>query len=236
MTARKITVTGRFRYADGRPATGTLSFTPTSVVTDPTTVERIEVSPIFITLGTDAQGASSPGFFSVDLTATTGPDVNPTGWGWIVREQIKGITHREGYTINLPYDTPGGAVDLANVVPPAPVADPTFAAAATGGASAPSGDPSIDTATVNAAKAAGLTLQPGTYVVNKITVDTGDALLLSPSTVLRLADGVNDNLIESAGYDTFVGTDATATPHNFTIAGGTLDGNKAGNPTGKDVV
>ena len=76
-------------------------------------------------------------------------------------------------------------------MPSAPVADPTFAAAATGGASAPSGDPSIDTATVNAAKAAGLTLQPGTYVVNKITDASGRTVHVA-GTLSRLQGGLPD--------------------------------------------
>src|SRR3954468_19031145 len=118
MAASTVTVTGRYRYANGQPATGRVEFTPNTVVIDTTTDEQIEMTPVVATLGRDAQGFSDPGFFSVALTATNGTGVNPSGWGWTVREQIHGVgSNREPYSISLPFNTPGGTVDISDLVP-----------------------------------------------------------------------------------------------------------------------
>ena len=43
--------------------------------------------------------------------------MNPTGWMWTVREQIEGVSGRERYATALPADTPGGTVNLSDLVP-----------------------------------------------------------------------------------------------------------------------
>lgn len=99
------------------------------------------------------------------------------------------------------------------------------------GAAAPTGVAATDTATVNAAKAAGLRLQAGTYVVNPLTISTGDLLIGSGrgNTVLQLAAGTNAPMVKSAGFDglTMTGSN-TSGAGTFSIRELSLDGNAAG--------
>lgn len=56
------------------------------------------------------------GFLSVQLPSTNDPDLNVTGWGYLVTEHIP--NGRPPYTIEVPHNS--GAIDLATVVPATP--------------------------------------------------------------------------------------------------------------------
>jgi hypothetical protein len=107
----------------------------------------------------------------------------------------------------------------------------------------PSGDTSGATdaaailAAVNAAATAGggaVTLGAGAFTVTKLTLKTGVRLVGAGryATTVTLANGVNDNLIETTSFATLTGTDTTATPYAFAVEHLTLDGNKANQSAG----
>lgn len=92
-------------------------------------------------------------------------------------------------------------------------------------AAAPTGNAATDTATVNSAKAAGLQLQPGTYVINPIVMNTGDELIGSGwGTILQAANGTNAHLVTMSAQAYF-----------WKIADVRFNGNKA-NQTAGDIL
>lgn len=108
---------------------------------------------------------------------------------------------------------------------------------------APSGDTTGVTdqgaiqAAINTAAAAGggaVYLAAGAFTVTKLTLKTGVRLVGAGryATTLTLANGVNDNLIETANFAALTGTDATSTPYAFAVEHLTLDGNKANQTSG----
>jgi hypothetical protein len=76
-------------------------------------------------------------------------------------------------------------------------------------------------------------LAGGLFYSTKITLPTGVKLRGSGrnATILQLANGVNDNLIETTSFSTLTNSDTTSTPYGFGVEAMTLDGNKA-NQTG----
>lgn len=107
-----IDVTGTYTQRNGDPAVGRVVFTsPQVVVVDG---EIIVPRHIVGTLDED-------GLVAVELPATDDPDIDPVGWTWQVREDIRGL-HRE-YSIEVPYD--GGPIDLADVVHVVPIEETT---------------------------------------------------------------------------------------------------------------
>jgi hypothetical protein len=105
----KITVTDRFTDPAGKPLRGQVVFTPSIRYIDVPDGATVPVHPVTTTLRVD-------GSISVALPATTGSDVNPTGWVWDVEEQLIGGKSADVYSIALPYDGPSTVV-LRNLAP-----------------------------------------------------------------------------------------------------------------------
>lgn len=114
-----ITVTGTYKTmtAGGTLATGQVVFTPTTVLVDSIGDEIIYPAPFTAVL--------VAGSFSIQLPATNDPQLQPQGWTYRVQELINGTTASRDYLIQLSYATPGGAIDLADLVPVAAL-DPTL--------------------------------------------------------------------------------------------------------------
>lgn len=105
-----MTVRGRFLDPSGRPLSGSLVFRAPATLTFPA-ADVILGGPVTVQL--DAQGA-----IEVTLPATDAPDMDPTGWAYIVTEQLSGIPVGRSYNVLLPRVEP--EVDLADIAPTDP--------------------------------------------------------------------------------------------------------------------
>lgn len=112
-------ITGNYVTASGVPATGRVTFTPTSRVIDQNNAVIVEDS---VSATLDVNGA-----FSVTLPTTDNSALNPTGWVYEVSVRIRGSRPRKFFA-SLPYGD-GSAVNINNEisVQPAPVASTPFA-------------------------------------------------------------------------------------------------------------
>ena len=107
-----VTVLGTFLTPEGDPSTGTITFTPSSWLTNSGANVAIPNSPTTKTLGT-------AGNFSVLLPITDDPDLSPDNWVYNVSEVVDGVS--QNYNILLPGTVAvGGTVFLADLVPAAP--------------------------------------------------------------------------------------------------------------------
>jgi hypothetical protein len=107
-----VTVLGTFLTPEGNPSTGTITFTPSSWLTNSGANVAIPNSPTTKTLGT-------AGNFSVLLPITDDPDLSPDNWVYNVSEVVDGVS--QNYNILLPGTVAvGGTVFLADLVPAAP--------------------------------------------------------------------------------------------------------------------
>lgn len=104
-----VTVTGKWAASDGSgtPGSGYVTFTPNAILTDGALGIILEAQPLTATL--DAAGA-----ISTSLMATDDTDLSPSGWAYIVTEQITGFPPRT-YVLQFPAaQTP---VDLSTKAP-----------------------------------------------------------------------------------------------------------------------
>lgn len=106
-----VRVTGTYLMPDGTPLSGHVEFSPPTLITF-SGADVFVAGPLVATL--DENGA-----FSVELPATDNPDMNPSDWAWVVREQLDGVRRNRKYVVYLPASRV--AVDLADVAP----SDPT---------------------------------------------------------------------------------------------------------------
>ncbi|MFI0737880.1 phage tail protein [Streptomyces sp. NPDC021100] len=105
-----MTVRARFLAPDGTPLSGALVFRAPATLTFPA-ADVILGGPVTVQL--DAQGG-----IEVTLPATDAPDMDPSGWAYIVTEQLSGIPVGRSYNIVLPRAQP--EVDLADIAPTDP--------------------------------------------------------------------------------------------------------------------
>ncbi|MFE5558647.1 hypothetical protein [Streptomyces sp. NPDC056544] len=110
-----MTVRARFLAPDGTPLSGALVFRAPAVLTFPQ-ADVILGGPVSVQL--DAQGS-----IEVTLPATDAPDMDPSGWAYVVTEQLSGIPVGRSYNIVLPKAQP--EVDLADIAPTDP-SKPTY--------------------------------------------------------------------------------------------------------------
>lgn len=110
-----VTVTGRYLAPNGRPLTGSVTFRAPAVLTFPDS-DVILGGPVVATLNASGQLEVDGG--PVVLPATDAPDMDPTGWSYIVTEQLAGVPSNRSYNILLPAEFPD--VDLADIAPTDP--------------------------------------------------------------------------------------------------------------------
>jgi len=116
-----VVVAGTFITPEGIPSTGTVSFTPSSWLTNPGANVAIPNSTVTKALGT-------AGDFTVTLPITDDPDLNPEGWIYTVSEVIDGVS--QSYNIAIPEAAiVGGTVFLADLAPVAPAGPEYFSLA-----------------------------------------------------------------------------------------------------------
>jgi len=116
-----VVVAGTFITPEGIPSTGTVSFTPSSWLTNPGANVAIPNSTVTKALGT-------AGDFTVTLPITDDPDLNPEGWIYTVSEVIDGVS--QSYNIAIPEAAiVAGTVFLADLAPVAPAGPEYFSLA-----------------------------------------------------------------------------------------------------------
>lgn len=87
----------------------------------------------------------------------------------------------------------------------------------------------IQTASAAASSTSGTTVKltaGQTYLTTGIVPRTGVTFDLNGSEI-KLADGANASAVKTFDYDTLTGSDSTASPRDFKIVNGYIDGNKA---------
>jgi hypothetical protein len=182
-----VTVRGRYLSPDGRPLSGSVVFRAPAQLTFPQS-DVILGGPVIAQL--DAQGS-----IEVTLPATDAPDMDPSGWAYIVAEQLAGIPAGRSYNILLPRAAP--LVDLADIAPTDPakpnyvgVPGPKGDTGATGpaGARGPTGDPGATGAT-GTAGTPGVVQSVNGKSSASITLTSGDVGALA-TTAVGVANGV----------------------------------------------
>lgn len=103
MTFTEVVVTRTYRAADGRPASGSVLFTPSSVMVNGDTVIEAPVTAAL----------ASSGIMSITLVANTDSATSPVGVAYLVEERLTGQPTRR-YAVIVPHDQ-GGTVDLATL-------------------------------------------------------------------------------------------------------------------------
>jgi len=128
-----VTATYRLRLSDGTtvPATGYVTFTPTTRLQDGGSSEILPVAPVRAVL-------DSGGHISVTLMATDDPDLAPTGWGYEITTNVGGTS--DSYFAVFPAAIP--TVDLSTVAPAS--VTPLVGYVALSAVGAPTGVASLD--------------------------------------------------------------------------------------------
>ena len=110
MAFTTITVTASYKKADGTTAaSGNVTFLATNTMTDSS--NNNIVAPTLVT-GT----LNNSGAISVTLTATDDTTTQPTGTTYEVTENIDEAGQNK-YNIEVPYNSTGGTLDLADITP-----------------------------------------------------------------------------------------------------------------------
>jgi hypothetical protein len=199
-----VTVTRDYDLADGTDPTGTVTFTPTTVMVNGVTVVA---APVKARLDVD-------GVLSIALAANTDPDTTPANSYYLVREDVGGAVR--SYYVQIRHDA-GVSVNLATLDSISAVTAPDSVTLATLLAGkqnvfrmpAASGSSATDTAVITAAIAAapaGYTLQfdasGGAYKIQtplawakKLTLD------LQGATFQAAAGGLHEWLSVTSGGD-----------------------------------
>lgn len=104
-----ITVTANYPGGDGTALTGQVTFTPSTDLVDTTGQVIIRAAPVTEQL--------VAGRLSVVLLCTDNASISPSGWYWIVTEQLAGAPNRI-YNVFIPHS--GTSVDLSTLAPVIP--------------------------------------------------------------------------------------------------------------------
>lgn len=87
------TVFGQFIRINGDPDAGTLSFTPSTMITD--------ASSVIVLRGPVSVDLNAEGYFEVELPCTDDRDLVPVGWTYTARIRLAGSQPRE-FDFRLP--------------------------------------------------------------------------------------------------------------------------------------
>jgi lysophospholipase L1-like esterase len=112
MTVR-VAVRGTFIKPNGTPAAGQVSFTPRVQTILNDNADTITVQSV----SADLDGT---GHFTVNLQATDDPDINPSGWTYLVQESVYGGGVGRTYDISVPAAAVGTGIDLVTLAPVSP--------------------------------------------------------------------------------------------------------------------
>lgn len=104
------TVTGTFRWGNGAPQNGFVTFAPSTDLVDSTGHVIVPALPV--------TGTLYAGTLSISLLCTDNADISPSGWYWIVTVNIAGGPARAPYNVQIPAGA--GSIDLASLAPVSP--------------------------------------------------------------------------------------------------------------------
>lgn len=97
----------------GSPATGQVTFQPSTVLYDADTEEI--VLPRSFTAHLDEHGE-----FNIDLPATDDPDLSPTGWTYRVEERVDSRLVRPAWRLAVPLAAQADGISMVDVAPSTP--------------------------------------------------------------------------------------------------------------------
>jgi hypothetical protein len=118
-TPTLITVTGKHTKRDGvTPETGTVVFQAPGFVRS--SADKQVISPGKTTAVLDSTGA-----YSFAVFACTDPVWNSVNWSYTVIVNLS--EHRETFDFSIPYDQPGGTIDMAEMAPEPPAGGINYA-------------------------------------------------------------------------------------------------------------
>jgi hypothetical protein len=103
-----ITVAGQLLKVDGTPEIGTITFA--AGVYSLYSHDSVAQVPSRMSVALDANGN-----FEIDVPATDDPDWSPVNWTYTLI--IKLANDYSIYEVSIPYDTPGGMLSLAELIP-----------------------------------------------------------------------------------------------------------------------
>lgn len=190
-----VTVRGRFLSPDGRPLSGSVVFRAPAQLTFPQ-ADVILGGPVVAQL--DAQGA-----IEVVLPATDAPDMDPSGWAYIVAEQLAGIPAGRSYNILLPRAQP--EVDLADIAPTDPSKPNYVGVPGPAGPAGPAG-PRGDTGATGTTGATGPVGVPG--VVQSVNGKSAAAVVLAAVDVGAVANTGGYSRMDGTLHVVYAGTQA----------------------------
>lgn len=190
-----VTVRGRFLSPDGRPLSGSVVFRAPAQLTFPQS-DVILGGPVVAQL--DAQGA-----IEVVLPATDAPDMDPSGWAYIVAEQLVGIPAGRSYNILLPRAQP--EVDLADIAPTDPSKPNYVGVPGPAGLAGPAG-PRGDTGATGTTGATGPVGVPG--VVQSVNGKSAAAVVLAAVDVGAVANTGGYSRMDGTLHVVYAGTQA----------------------------
>jgi hypothetical protein len=107
-TPTSITIRGTYLRPDGTPDAGAITF-------DSSTFVRHGASDDVIAPGTLTATLDADGDVQLIVPATDDPAWSPVGWTYRVTVQLSGV--RLQFDAAVPYDTPGGTLDLSELLP-----------------------------------------------------------------------------------------------------------------------
>ena len=105
-----ITITGTVRGIVG-PVAGRLVFASSTLVRDDSSNDVMVPTEITAIVGADGE-------LNVQIPATDDPGFSPVGWTWEVRPHFPGW--KTPFSVAIPYDAPGGELDLSELTPVPP--------------------------------------------------------------------------------------------------------------------
>ncbi|MFJ9646721.1 hypothetical protein [Streptomyces sp. NPDC101206] len=105
-----VTVHGTYLGPDARPLAGTVTFSAPSMLTFPD-ADLFLAGPVVAVLDEN-------GRFEVKLPATDAPNMDPTKWSYVVKENLSGVIGGRVFSLLLPKAKPD--VDLADLAPSDP--------------------------------------------------------------------------------------------------------------------
>lgn len=207
-TPTMITIAGTYLKPDGSPETGSVSFFSN-------TFARHGASNDVIAPGVLRATLDPAGELSLQVPASDDPAWSPVGWSYTVVLQLSGL--RTQFEAVIPYDAPGGVLDLSDLLPAQPAGSELYAAYAH------DHPDDITTAELAAALATRLALTGGTITgnltvqgafagtsvmdvdpaANKVTVD--GVLELGTAGTMKFGDAADANLYR-VGAD-YIATD-----------------------------
>jgi lysophospholipase L1-like esterase len=115
-----IVVTGTFLQGDGTPCIGSVTFSSNQEISN-------QNDHTFVSIGSRTAELDANGHFALPLPAGNDPDWSPVGWTYTVTVNVTNRSvARTPYAVLVPFNAPGGTIDLTALAPIPPVVLPNI--------------------------------------------------------------------------------------------------------------